>query len=443
MKDPDRRVVVRAPARWCRTARRALLAAGLALTAWAGARAEAPHAPSAPPAATVAAAAPATLALHNRRIVELRATLLSDTPAERAAMARAAIDAALAAGGPGEVGRSNLGDAVRLEIDGRPVFFLVEGDLTEPRAAALLDTAGLKAQARLAQAVQEAREMGQPRLLAIGAAWAAAATAVALLLLRGLLGLRHRIQAALAARLERWQASHPGHSIVGTYAPHGHAALQGGTTVLVWALLLLLADLWATFVLRQFAYTRPWGERATEWLLELGQQFALGIAGAVPGLLTVLLILLIARAVTRLGGLLLERVERGELRLRSVDADMAAPTRRIGQWLVWLFALALAYPYLPGASSESFKGVTVLAGLMVSLGASGVVGQAMAGLSLMYSRALRPGEYVRVGEVEGTVMRVGMLATKIHTGIGEEVSLPNAVVIGHAVRNFSRLAPEG
>ena len=41
----------------------------------------------------------------------------------------------------------------------------------------------------------------------------------------------------------------------------------------------------------------------------------------------------------------------------------------------------MAYPYLPGSDSEAFKGVSVLAGLMLSLGSSSVVGQALAGLS--------------------------------------------------------------
>jgi small-conductance mechanosensitive channel len=35
---------------------------------------------------------------------------------------------------------------------------------------------------------------------------------------------------------------------------------------------------------------------------------------------------------------------------------------------------------------------------MVSLGASNIVGQAASGLILMYTRTLRPGEYVQIGE---------------------------------------------
>jgi len=93
------------------------------------------------------------------------------------------------------------------------------------------------------------------------------------------------------------------------------------------------------------------------------------------------------------------------------DREMHSP-RALG--------LAMAYPYLPGANSQAFKGVTVLAGLMLSLGASGVVGQAMSGLSLMYSRSLRVGEYVKIGETQGTAVGLGMFAAKLHTGLGEE-----------------------
>ena len=80
---------------------------------------------------------------------------------------------------------------------------------------------------------------------------------------------------------------------------------------------------------------------------------------------------------------------------------------------------------------------------MLSLGASSVVGQALSGLSLMYSRSLRVGEYVKVGETEGTVVAMGMFTTKIHTGMGEEVSLPNTVIFSQPIRNFSRLVADG
>ena len=43
-----------------------------------------------------------------------------------------------------------------------------------------------------------------------------------------------------------------------------------------------------------------------------------------------------------------------------------------------------------------------------------------------------------VGGTRGTVVKIGIFATRIATGTGEEVSIPNAVVFSQPIRNFSR-----
>ena len=284
---------------------------------------------------------------------------------------------------------------------------------------------------------------GDWHALAMAAALALGASLLAYALLRGLFWLRRRALAALDRQLQRWRDEQPARSVIGSYSEHAQTGARAAATALTWGLTLLLLDLWLSFVLRQFALTRPWGERSSQWLLDVLGQFALAAVGAVPGLATAVLIFFIARLATRANTAFMARVERGELQVGWLDADIAAPTRRLGNVVLWLFALAMAYPYLPGADSEAFKGVTVLAGLMLSLGASGVVGQAMAGLSLMYARSLRVGEYVKIGDTEGTVVSIGLFATKLHTGLGEEVSLPSASLVSQPVRNFSRLVDDG
>jgi small-conductance mechanosensitive channel len=110
---------------------------------------------------------------------------------------------------------------------------------------------------------------------------------------------------------------------------------------------------------------------------------------------------------------------------------------------LWLFAIVIAYPYLPGSSTEAFKGVSVFIGLVVSIGSSGIVNQLMSGFMLTYSDAIAPGEYVRLGDIEGTVTNLGVLSTKIRTRRNEEVTIPNAVVISGTATNFTRNAAEG
>jgi small-conductance mechanosensitive channel len=107
-----------------------------------------------------------------------------------------------------------------------------------------------------------------------------------------------------------------------------------------------------------------------------------------------------------------------------------------------LIALVMVYPYIPGSSSNAFKGMSVFVGLLLSLGSSSVVGQFTSGLVLMYSRALKPGEYVRIGEYEGTVESLGFLSTKIRSIKNEEFHVPNTVILGSTVKNYSRLADQ-
>ena len=213
-------------------------------------------------------------------------------------------------------------------------------------------------------------------------------------------------------------------------------------TILCAAAGLLVAYWWLSFVLRSFPYTRPWGEALRGFLLERLTQFAESMVGAIPELFTVLLIVVVTRLAMKPAGLVFEAVEHGHANFPGVHPDTAPTTRRITMALLWLFALALAYPHLPGSDTDAFKGVSVFVGLMLSLGSSGIVNQVMSGLTMTYSRALTKGEFVRIGDVEGTVTQLGMLSTKLQTSRREELTIPNAVVISAVTTNYSRLQRE-
>jgi small-conductance mechanosensitive channel len=57
---------------------------------------------------------------------------------------------------------------------------------------------------------------------------------------------------------------------------------------------------------------------------------------------------------------------------------------------------------------------------------------------LTYGRTYRKGEYVRIGDQEGTVTDLGVFTTRIRTGLGEELTISNATVLAGTTRNYSR-----
>ncbi|VEB72017.1 transporter small conductance mechanosensitive ion channel (MscS) family [Raoultella ornithinolytica] len=87
-------------------------------------------------------------------------------------------------------------------------------------------------------------------------------------------------------------------------------------------------------------------------------------------LLIVLIILLITWFIIRLVKLLLSQVEAGRLQIPGLHPETVGATRKLISVVIWLFALSAAYPFLPGANSLAFKGISVFFGLMLTLGSA-------------------------------------------------------------------------
>jgi small-conductance mechanosensitive channel len=192
-------------------------------------------------------------------------------------------------------------------------------------------------------------------------------------------------------------------------------------------------------VLGRIPLTRAWSESMFEVLADAALWVFHGVVDALPGLAMVTLIFLITRSVARMITALFTRIQVGEIEVTWIDAGIAAPTRRVVVLLIWVFGLVIAYPYIPGSSSKAFQGVSVLAGVMLSLGSSGVISQAVSGLALMFNRLARVGECVAVGDVvTGVVKQIGYFNTTIVTSYGEEVTVPNSIVMSSKLTNLSR-----
>ncbi|MFO1399140.1 MAG: mechanosensitive ion channel [Burkholderiales bacterium] len=411
--------------------------------------ADAPAAPSPEPAAASAAAtatpepaervAPATLTIFNRPIVTLRSSFLGVTPAERAELARERIYSLLERGGPAKVSVVTIPQGKMIAIDGEYAFVIAQRDVPAG-AGDTLDRVAVIAQTRLEVAVGETREARDTSLLTRAAIHSGIATVIFVAVLYGLvrlgrwltprvLRITHRTAGRMrvggAAVLQRRRAFHA-----------MHALLRAGG----WFLFLLATYEWLGYVLARFPYTRPWGEQLNGFLLGTAEKILIAVAKAAPELLVAIIVFVIAHWIDRVQKAFFESVENGRVRVSWVDRDTARPSRKLVTMAVWVFAVVMAYPYIPGSDTDAFKGLSVLLGLMVSVGASGLVGQAASGLILMYTRTFRVGEYVRVGDAEGTVVAMGMFTTHLRTGMGEELTLPNATVLTSTTHNFSRPA---
>ena len=384
-------------------------------------------------------APPAALVYSNRHITDFRVSVLTRTPADRVAAAVAQLNTIAAAGPSGPVAAQRLEGVIAVTVGGHGVFVIVPDDVDQIGGETLEQKAAA-AVSRLQTAVDEQVELRTPARLA----WSVVQVLLVTVVFAVLLWLIRRGYRVMAARLsesaERRLGKFSEINVQLMRASRASDAIRRFIMLVAVVLALVLSYSWLTFTLRRFPDTRPLGESLREFLLTKFAAIGLAIVRWLPDLLTIAVIVVVTRFVARLAQLVFDAVEQERMTLPGVYPETAQPTRRLVSALLWLFALVLSYPYLPGSDSDAFKGVSVFVGLILSLGSSGIVNQAMSGLTMTYSRALRLGDFVRIGDVEGTVSHLGSLSTKIKTGRREDVTIPNAVVVSSAVTNYSRYA---
>src|SRR5262249_45388299 len=329
----------------------------------------------------------ATLTFFNRPIVVLRARILGRRPADRVAGAHRILDELASSGVTGPVLTEPVEGGVFITVGGTGVMGISNGEVDELAGETLPDVTA-RTVAHLQQALTEAHEARAPGALIRAALVALAVIAIAAAVLWAIARASRRISAKFIELAER-RVTGAGIAPLGARgASRVLAAPRSLAPATIAAVDLIVAYGALTFTLRRFPYTRPWGESMSGFLLETVQDLGLGVVNGLPGLFSVLLIFVIVRFLVRLVRLWFDSVERGQTTARWIYPDTAAPTRRLVTSLLWLFAIVVAYPYMPGSQTEAFKGVSVFVGLMVTFGSSGLVNQIMSGFMITYSRSL-------------------------------------------------------
>ena len=418
----------------------ALIGALLALQIAAVGAADAPRPASAPAnrARPPVVDPPATLYLLNREVVTLRASIAGATPQARVERAKERLkempESAIYE--PIRVVPSELDDikGVQFLLGDRLMFTVAENDV-DSEARQTLDALVEQTQVRLDQVRAAWHETHDGRQLLQGAGRTLAAT-IALGLL---VWVTYRGTRATVVAMEKWRDRLAARFPYVDWREFLARLAVGGMQLVQWAVLLALVYWWTVFVFGSFAATAPIAQRLGAWLLDKIEWIADGAVQSAPGIATVAVVLLVTRTVVQLLGYFFDAIQQGRLRLALFHPETVSATRRIFSVLAWALGIAAAYPYLPGASSEAFKGVSVVVGLMVTFGSAGLITQAMGGLVIVYSRSLRLGDFVDINGVQGVVTEVAALATKVMDVRNEEITIPNAVVISSPIRNYTKL----
>ena len=163
-----------------------------------------------------------------------------------------------------------------------------------------------------------------------------------------------------------------------------------------------------------------------------------GFVGYLPNLVTIIVIVFVARYVIRIIGLVFDGIRSRRIYLKNFYPEWAETSFSLIKLMIYVLTAVIVFPYLPGSSSPAFQGISIFVGVLVSLGSTTAVSNVIAGVVLTYTRAFAVGDQVEVGGNRGKVVERSTFVTRIQTLKNVMVSIPNSIVLNNNIINYSK-----
>ncbi len=164
-----------------------------------------------------------------------------------------------------------------------------------------------------------------------------------------------------------------------------------------------------------------------ENVIAIGVEYGVDIVGAI-----VLLVVgwTVAGWISRIIRRTLDRVPALDETLKPFIANLV-------RYVVLIFVLIAVLNQF-GVQTTSIIAVLATAVLAIGLALQGMLANVASGVMLMFLRPFNVGEYVKAGDIAGTVVEIGLFNTEIKTSAGPGLIVPNKIIWDSPITNFSR-----
>jgi len=167
-----------------------------------------------------------------------------------------------------------------------------------------------------------------------------------------------------------------------------------------------------------------------------------GFLSFIPNLFFIGLVGLATRYVLKFTRLFFNEMGKGNITFSGFHQEWVQPTHKLLRLLIIVLAVVVVSPYLPGFGSPAFQGISIFFGVLLSLGSTAAIANIVAGLAITYMRPFKVGDRVKIADTMGDVIEKTLLITRVRTIKNVEVTIPNSMVLGSHMINYSALASE-
>jgi small conductance mechanosensitive channel len=134
-----------------------------------------------------------------------------------------------------------------------------------------------------------------------------------------------------------------------------------------------------------------------------------------------------------LGGMADQRFQK-----QQMEPPMRVLLVRVIRILVLLMAFVVALDKFGFSIAPLVAGIGV-AGIGLGFALQGVLGNLMAGLTIIFTKPFRVGEYIEINNVRGDVAAIELSTTTLIQGDFSRVIVPNRKIVGEILHNFGTM----
>jgi small-conductance mechanosensitive channel len=213
--------------------------------------------------------------------------------------------------------------------------------------------------------------------------------------------------------------------------------LIGLAKLLRFAVVLVLLYFYASLVLGFFPWTRGYAHVLAGYIESPLKVIAHTVTAYLPNIFFIAVIVVVAYYFIKMTRVLFTEIAKGSIAFSGFHPEWAQPTYKIVRFMILAVTAIAVFPYLPGAKSPAFQGISIFLGVLFSLGSTSAVANVVAGVILTYMRAFRLGDRVQIADTVGDVVEVSLLVTRVRTIKNVEITIANSMVLNSHIINFS------
>src|ERR1035438_1849931 len=167
----------------------------------------------------------------------------------------------------------------------------------------------------------------------------------------------------------------------------------------------------------------PWQDKLIEYVINHSGALIAALVAAVIGFIA-----------ARWVGKLMDRW----LTRKAMEPPVRMLLVRMARLLVFGMALVVALG-TAGVDVMALVTVTGVAGIGIGLAMQGVLSNIMAGLTIIFTKPFRFGEYIEIAGVQGQVTSIELFSTTLLHADHSQVIIPNRKIVGEILHNYGHI----